>query len=143
MLFNPPEPGCVICHSYLWHYEYHAGMEEGRKNRPCLIVLATEVNDGKMMVTVVPITHSVPGDMDTSIEIPPKVKAHLNLDSARSWVILNEVNQFAWPGYDLRPTPGESNSYEFGFIPPRLFDEIKRKMIAIYDKSRLAIISRD
>jgi len=35
-----PEPGLVISYSYLWHYERAAGVEEGRKDRPCVILVA-------------------------------------------------------------------------------------------------------
>jgi hypothetical protein len=60
-----PEPGLVICYSYLWHHEHEAGREEGRKDRPGVIVLTVErpANDATLVV-VLPITHappSVPG----------------------------------------------------------------------------------
>jgi hypothetical protein len=35
-----PEPGLVISYAYLWHHEHGAGREEGRKDRPSVIVLA-------------------------------------------------------------------------------------------------------
>ena len=143
MQFQKPEPGCVISYSYLLRYEHTGGHEEGRKNRPCVIILATEVQDDDIIVTVAPITHQFPKSADACIEIPPRVKAYLNLDDERSWVILNEVNQFTWPGYDVRPVPGNSNRYDFGFIPPRLFDQIKTKIIDIYSKDCSVIISRD
>jgi hypothetical protein len=44
--------------------------------------------------------------MSVAVEIPLRVKEHLRLDSERSWVILNEVNVFTWPGFDL-PTNQE------------------------------------
>ena len=37
-----PEPGLVISYAYLWHREHEAGREEGRKDRPSVIVLAIE-----------------------------------------------------------------------------------------------------
>jgi len=37
-----PEPGLVISYAYLWHREYQAGREEGRKDSPSVIVLAVE-----------------------------------------------------------------------------------------------------
>jgi hypothetical protein len=37
-----PEPGLVISYAYLWHHEHEAGREEGRKDRPSVIVLAVE-----------------------------------------------------------------------------------------------------
>jgi hypothetical protein len=35
-----PEPGLVIPYAYLWRHEYNRGLEEGRKTRPSVIVLA-------------------------------------------------------------------------------------------------------
>jgi len=97
-----PEPGLVVSYSYLWRDEYKAGHEEGRKDRPSVIVLALEqANDGTL-VTVLPITHSPPSDPDAAIEIPPRVKRHLGLDDDRSWIVVSEGNDFLWPGYDLR-----------------------------------------
>ena len=61
-----PEPGLVISYSYLWHGEYEAGQEEGRKDRPSVIVLAVErETDETAVVTVLPITHSAPSDPKT------------------------------------------------------------------------------
>ena len=37
-----PEAGLVISYAYLWHTEHQAGQEEGRKDRPTVIVLAVE-----------------------------------------------------------------------------------------------------
>jgi len=38
-------------------------------------------------------------------------------------VIVNEGNQFVWPGYDLRKVPGR-DEFHYGFLPPRFFDQI-------------------
>ena len=56
-----PEPGLVISYAYLWHDEHRAGLEEGQKDRPSVIVLAVERKaDGATLVTVSPITHTAP-----------------------------------------------------------------------------------
>src|SRR5215469_9574837 len=58
-----PEPGLVISYAYLWHDEHRAGLEEGQKDRPSVIVLAVERKaDGATLVTVSPITHTAPRD---------------------------------------------------------------------------------
>jgi len=41
MMIPKPEAGMVINYSYLWAREARAGQEEGAKNRPCAIILAT------------------------------------------------------------------------------------------------------
>jgi hypothetical protein len=40
MAVPEPQLGLVISYSYLWHHEHREGNDEGRKNRPCGIVLA-------------------------------------------------------------------------------------------------------
>jgi hypothetical protein len=65
-----PEPGLVISYAYLWHHEHEAGREEGRKDRPSVIVLAVErpANDTTVVV-VLPITHTPPTDSASAVEI--------------------------------------------------------------------------
>ena len=80
-----PEPGLVISYAYLWHHEHEAGREEGRKDRPSVIVLAVERSANDMTVVVVlPITHAAPADPTAAVEIPAAVKRHLGLDDERS-----------------------------------------------------------
>ncbi len=143
MAFPVPEAGLVISYSYLWRYEHDAGAEEGRKNRPCVIILAVEKKDGGILVTVAPITHSEPKGKNLGIEIPPRVKQHLGLDYETSWVIISEVNQFVWPGYDLRAIRGHKNKFAYGFLPPKLFEQIKSGVLELIIKRRSDITSRD
>jgi hypothetical protein len=35
-----------------------------------------------------------------AIEIPLKVKQHLGLDTKPSWIVVDEFNEFVWPGFD-------------------------------------------
>lgn len=53
------------------------------------------------VVTVVPITHSPHRNPDAAIEIPSAIKRHLGLDDQPSWIVLDDLNVFTWPGYDL------------------------------------------
>ncbi len=41
------------------------------------------------------------------MEIPPKVSGVSAWTAKRSWIVLDEFNEFAWPGFDLRPVPGK------------------------------------
>lgn len=138
-----PKPGLVISYAYLWRHEHEAGQEEGRKNRPCVIVLSVEKNESGAQVTVAPITHSLPAAHTACIEISPRVKQHLGLDDFRSWVILDEVNQWVWPGYDLRPIAGKQGEIAYGFLPPRLFEHIRNGILDIILKRRGSITLRD
>jgi hypothetical protein len=127
-----PELGLVIRYSYLWKSEYDEGREEGIKDRPCAIVLSITAGDPGTRVTVLPITHTPPKDAALALEIPPTVKRRLGLDFERSWIILAEGNDFTWPGPDLRPQPGKDlSSVAYGFLPPRLFDEVLKRFIGL------------
>jgi len=57
-----PEPGLIISYGYLWHSEHQEGQEEGVKGRPCAIILTMQAASGETIVTVLPITHSAPGE---------------------------------------------------------------------------------
>ena len=84
------------------------------------------------MVRVVLVTHSAAGVDAAALEIPKAVKRHLGLDEERSWVILDEVNEFAWPGFDLRPIPPSRDRFTYGFLPPRLFDQLMAKLARVW-----------
>ena len=138
----PPEPGLVLNYAYLWHDEHRAGHDEGRKDRPSVIVLcATRAADRAVLVTVLPITHSPPRDSESAVEIPRAIKQHLGLDDARSWIVVAEGNEFVWPGYDLRKVP-HTDDYEFGFLPPRFFDRVRDAFVAFYKAGQTALTPR-
>ena len=101
MKLPTPEPGLVIGYAFLWQHEADAGREEAGKDRPCAIKRGA---DSPPRVVVLPITHTPPSTGTVALEIPLPVKRHLGLDDARSWIVVNEGNDFIWPGPDLRPT---------------------------------------
>jgi len=142
MAIPTPEPGLVIAYAYLWHHEHLAGQEEGRKDRPSVIVL-TAVNDsGSPIVTVMPITHRPPDNPRWAVEIPPPVKRHLGLDDARSWIVVAEGNRFVWPGFDLRTASG-ADRYDYGFLPPRFFNQVLQAYDALRADGKGRLTSRD
>ena len=138
-----PEPGLVISYAYLWRQEYRRGQEEGRKDRPCVIMILEAQEKNAPRITVAPITHSPPSSESVALLIPTKVKAHLGLDAAPSWMMLDEVNQGPWPGFDLRPIVGRHESYAYGFIPPKLFEAAKTALLQAHHMQKLHITPRD
>ena len=122
MSFPEPEPGLVIRLSYLWRREHDEGRDEGVKDRPCVIISCSR--EGR--VFVLPITHSSPQTERLAMELPPRVKAHLGLDEARSWVALDECN-----------------SFDYGRLPPRLFERIRDALREHIRARGLQIIPRD
>jgi hypothetical protein len=143
MTLPTPEPGLVIGYSYLWAREHGAGKEEGVKNRPCAIVAARQVVEGRDVITVIPITHTPPNDPADAVEIPAAVKVHLGLDEHRSWAVVSETNDFLWPGPDLRPVPGGTPArIDYGMLPPRLFAHIRDKILLAHLRRKLTIVPR-
>ncbi|MFN0191388.1 MAG: hypothetical protein ACKVP5_05335 [Aestuariivirga sp.] len=143
MSLPKPEAGLVIRYSYLWHREYLEGRDEGSKDRPCAIVLAVQAGEIGEHVLVVPVTHAEPVPPTLGLELPQNVKRHLGLDDARSWVIYSESNVFRWPGPDLRRLPGQGNeSVAYGFLPPRFFAELRRRLVSLEATSRARRVTR-
>jgi mRNA-degrading endonuclease toxin of MazEF toxin-antitoxin module len=114
--------------------------EDAVKDHPCVIILAAQARDDAMMVTVAPITHALAIHGEAAVEIPHPTKRRLGLDSTHSWIIVSEVNRFAWPGPDIRPIG--PNRFDDGFLPPSLFRQLLRKSAAHYAARPLRIVPR-
>ncbi len=143
MKIPDPKPGMVISYSYLWAQEHDKGQEEGLKDRPCAIVSAVDTNESGALVTIVPITHTPPQNQDAAIEIPIKTKERLGLNYERSWIVCSEINQFEWPGPDLRPISRKAgDKCAYGFLPPKLFQAVKTKILYLGRGRALKVIKR-
>uniref|UniRef100_B0T8W1 Growth inhibitor PemK n=1 Tax=Caulobacter sp. (strain K31) TaxID=366602 RepID=B0T8W1_CAUSK len=142
MALPDPAPGLVIGYAYLWRDEALAGQEEGRKDRPCVIILSVENKNGRTVVTVAPITHSPPAHPESAVEIPPATKTRLGLDTARSWVVAADLNSFVWPGVDLRPIRRSETEYAYGLLPAALYREVRDKVLALARAGRAAMTAR-
>jgi hypothetical protein len=78
-----------------------------------------------------------------AIEIPAGIKAHLGLDALPSWIVVSEVNDFVWPGPDLRRVPSaEPPRFDFGVLPPAFFRKVREQMLALIRARRVAIVPR-
>jgi hypothetical protein len=133
-----PLPGLVIRYAYLWRDEARGGRDEASKDRPCVVVLAVHDVEGRRVVTVAPLTHSPPRTAGEAVEAPAATKRRLGLDDARSWIIVSEVNQFVWPGPDLRPV--EAGTWAYGFIPGSLLRLVRERMV---EYRALSIVRRE
>ena len=138
---SEPTPGMVLRYRYLWTDEHQRGAEEGRKARPVVVVLARAVVNGSLVVTVAPITHSVPRDAARAVRMPPTVKRRLGLDDEASWIVTDEVNAFVWPGPDLAPIGGDrADDTVFGTVPQRLLSAIAISIQS--NRERLRLVKR-
>lgn len=139
MKLDRPKQRQVIRYSYLWLEESRAGREQGRKDRPCAIVLVTPGPKDRDRVLVVPVTHQRPTQPGTAIELPADVKARLGLDDERSWIITAEVNRFHWPGPDLQLV---SDDPLYGDLPTSLFRQLVKSLQANVRAGRLKVVTR-
>jgi PemK-like, MazF-like toxin of type II toxin-antitoxin system len=140
-----PEQGLVFCYSYLWRSEAERGRAEGRKDRPCAVVLAVKREGVNARVYVAPITHSPPEDKDHAVEIPAQTKQRLKLDNAQSWIVTTEVNVFTWPGPDVRaayPT-NPHDGIVFGYLPYKTARKVADAVREHARAGRGKIIERD
>lgn len=125
-----PRPGLVVCYSYLWWDEARQGQEEGRKDRPCVVILAVRAVGAETRVTVAPITHSPPTSTSDAVAIPAATKIRLGLDDLPSWIVTNDLNSFSWPGVDLRPVRRGAKRCDFGVLPTALLAEVRNRVLA-------------
>jgi hypothetical protein len=130
-----PSPGLVIRYDYLWIDEAALGRDQG-KDRPACLLAASDAAVSPRFVVILPITHTPPAGDTVGVEIPPKVKEAIGLDDARSWVIVSEHNVDEWPNGGLAPLPGRPGIFAYGFIPPRLFAQIKAKFLELSGQGR-------
>jgi hypothetical protein len=137
-----PTPGLVIGYAYLWRDEALRGRAEARKDRPCVIILSVRTMAGQIVVTVAPITHSPPGRPQLAVEIPVATKRRLGLDDHRSWIVASDLNQFIWPGVDLRPVSRGAQRFDYGMLPAALFREVRDRALALARAGRAALTSR-
>lgn len=143
MSLPTPKPGLVIAYAYLWAREHERGAEEGLKDRPCAILVARQLVEGRIVATVVPVTHTPPTDPEDAVEMPLALKRHLGLDDLPSWVVVTETNDFLWPGPDLRPVPGVTPvRFDYGMLPPRFFANIRDRVLLVHLRRKLSRVSR-
>lgn len=141
MAIPEAKPGLVIRYDYLWSHEASAGRDQG-KDRPACLVAASDSSVRPRFVVILPITHSPPDEGTVGIEIPARVLQALGLDDAPSWVIVSEYNVDEWPNGGLAPLPGRPGVFSYGFIPPRLFAQVREKFLELSEQRRSSGVRR-
>lgn len=139
--------GHLIAYEYLWS-SLAAGREDGVKTYPVAIVVAREDRGPFELAYAVALSHSQPREGDRALGVPPKLKRHLGLDGAPSWIYTDEVNVFAWPGPDLRPAdrlstlPRARDTCVIGPLPSDWFEEILRHLDDSYKLTKVSAVPR-
>ena len=133
----------VIRYAYLWADEHAAGRDEGVKDRPVAVVVTVQSGDDQMKVAVVPVTHTPPKNAESAVEIPASIKQRIGLDYAPSWIVLDEMNVFQWPGPDLRPVhTGTADTPLYGVLPAGFVRTLRDRLTSHIRAHRLRQIPR-
>ena len=141
MAIPQPKPGLVVRYDYLWTHESAAGRHQG-KERPVCLVAASDSKTRPRFVVLLPITHTRPDGNTIGIEIPAKAKQAIGLDNERSWVIVSEYNIDEWPNGGLSPIPGNPGVFDYGFITPGLFAQIKTRFLELARQNKSGAVRR-
>ena len=139
-----PSPGSVIRYAYLWADESASGREEGRKDRPALVLaLAVRSDEDETELLVVAVTHTAPRSAEDGIELPAAEKRQLGLDDLPSWIVTTEANAFIWPRPDIRPIPGaRPGQMIYGRISDKLLTRVARSFLANRQRGIGRIVER-
>lgn len=139
---DEPQVGQIVDHHFLWTEEQAAGRVEGRKARPCLIIAVEQRKRATPRVTVLAVTSQSPRAGTTAIAVPDDVKVRIGLARARpAWVVIDDANFFAWPGYDLVPQPG--GGFVRGVVTRGFFQLVRNAVLAAHSHGRPRRVERD
>ncbi|MEO6433896.1 MAG: hypothetical protein ABIO29_07970 [Sphingomicrobium sp.] len=104
-----------------------------------MIVAQRRIGD-HLQLLVSPITHRQP-PAGEGVRLPLRVKQHLDLDAEPSWIVTTEINQFVWPGPDVRIVEGRGTPV-YGAIPAALFEQVRQQIGDNVEKYRTRITPR-
>jgi len=89
----PPEEGDVWNYPYLWAWQGDRGETEGRKSRPCALVVSVAVTEDETRLFFLAITTQKPSADRRAIPIPETERHRANLATDRQlWIVLDEYN---------------------------------------------------
>lgn len=88
-----PHAGAVLRYPYLWARQAGRGETEGRKTRPCAVILALKSGNGQTELRLCAVTTQPPRTGTHAVEVPEIERRRAGLDSSlRLWVIVDEHN---------------------------------------------------
>ena len=88
-----PSAGHVLRYPYLWARQAQTGETEGRKSRPCAVILSISAKPGQTELRLCAITSQPPHANSRAVIVPAIEKRRAGLDTGMDlWVILDEHN---------------------------------------------------
>lgn len=110
------------------------------KDRPAVVIVALRQVGDHLQLLVAPVTHRRT-EFGEGVPIPLRVKRHLSLDDEPSWIVTTEINQFIWPGPDVRLV-GKKGDPFYGAIPAVLFEQVREQISENIERHRLNVTRR-
>ena len=90
---DTPRAGDVLRYPYLWARQSTNGETEGRKPRPCAVVLSLQTGNEQTVLRLCAVTTQPPQKGVRAVEIPEIEKRRASLDGGlQLWVIVDEHN---------------------------------------------------
>lgn len=146
---TPEDPpiGHLIAYEYLWLSQAEQ-REDGAKTYPVALIFAKKIIASVTLAYAIGMSHKPPIASDRAIEFPRKLKRHLGLDEAPSWLYTDQLNEFAWAGPDVRPAerlsrlPSARGTCVIGALPSDWFALVKQDVIQNLRLKKTQIIRR-
>lgn len=99
MGYDDIQSGSLIDYQFDWHQESLRGEIEGRKSRPCAVVLRL-----RNSFVIMPVTTKRPNVNTLAISFPEIEAERLHLERGiERWVIIEEINIDEIPSYVMEP----------------------------------------
>ena len=142
-----PKLGPVVQYGLVWASTARRAPPDAGKQRPCLIVDLEQVTEPSLAgrrvtrVTYLPISHVPPRRGETALAVPSRVAQHLRLTSQQSYLYTSYAVEDDWP-FDLAHIPGSRERFDYGFIPPRLFQTVAADFAAYLVSHRTSVHRR-
>jgi hypothetical protein len=90
---DAPKAGDVLRYPYLWARQAGRGETEGRKTRPCAVILALRTGSGQTELRLCAVTTQPPQTGTHAVEVPEIERRRAGLDVGLPlWVIVDEHN---------------------------------------------------
>jgi hypothetical protein len=146
-ILNEPPIGNLVAYEYLWLSQQNT-REDGAKVYPVALIFAKKIIASVTLAYAVGMSHKPPDASEKAIEVPRKLKRHLGLDEDPSWIYCDQLNEFTWPGPDLRPAerlsklPKARDSCIIGALPKDWFALVKQHVVDNLKLKRVQIIRR-
>jgi mRNA-degrading endonuclease toxin of MazEF toxin-antitoxin module len=137
-----PVPGLVIRYGFLWVDEHAAGLEHGRKDRPCVVVISVLRDENETTVVVAPITHRPPGNIGDALEVPRR-EEEPGPRSRRLVDRLEPVESLHLAGAGFAPCASlGAQALQLWLSAERLLSWLRDRVDAIATSRRISIVPR-